>query len=40
MNLVLTKLPATLEEIVGKVVAEDIFDEESGEVICLLNETL
>jgi DNA-directed RNA polymerase subunit beta len=33
-------LPATLEEIVGKVVAEDIFDESTGEVLCLSNEDL
>ena len=33
-------VPAELEEIIGKVVAEDIFDENTGEVICLANEAL
>lgn len=34
------KLPATLEQIVGKVVADDIYDEETGEVIASANEAL
>ncbi|MEX1099686.1 MAG: DNA-directed RNA polymerase subunit beta, partial [Bacteriovoracaceae bacterium] len=34
------KLPATLEEIVGKVVADDVYDEETGEVIASANEAL
>jgi DNA-directed RNA polymerase subunit beta len=34
------ELSAELEEIVGKVVAEDIFDESTGEVLCLANEAL
>ena len=33
-------LPATLEQIVGKVVADDIYDEETGEVIASANEAL
>jgi DNA-directed RNA polymerase subunit beta len=33
-------LDATLEEVVGKVAAEDIFDENTGEVLCLANEAL
>lgn len=33
-------LHAELEEVVGKVVAEDIFDESTGEVLCLANEAL
>ena len=36
----LERIPAELEEVVGKVVAEDIFDENTGEVICLANEAL
>jgi len=36
----LEEIPATLEEVVGKVVAEDIFDENTGEVLCLANEAL
>lgn len=36
----LTALPATLDEIVGKVIAEDVFNEETGEVACLANEDL
>ena len=28
-------LPASLEEVVGKVLFEDIYDEDTGEVICL-----
>ena len=36
----LKNLPATLDEVVGKVLAEDIFDENTGEVICLANEAL
>ncbi|MCO4792672.1 MAG: DNA-directed RNA polymerase subunit beta [Bacteriovoracaceae bacterium] len=36
----LETIPAELEEIVGKVVAEDIFDESTGEVLCLANEAL
>ena len=36
----LDSIPASLEEVLGKVVAEDIFDENSGEVICLANEAL
>ncbi len=34
------KLPATLEQIVGKVVADDVYDEETGEVIASANEAL
>jgi len=34
------ELPAELEEIVGKVIAEDIFNEKTGEVICLANEAI
>lgn len=33
-------MPASLEEVVGKVLAEDIFDEKTGEVISLTNEDL
>ena len=33
-------LPISTEEIIGKVVSEDIFDENTGEVICLSNEAL
>ena len=33
-------LEATLEEVVGKVVAEDIFDEKTGEVLCMANEAI
>jgi DNA-directed RNA polymerase subunit beta len=33
-------LPIELEEVVGKVLAEDIFNEKTGEVICLANEAL
>ncbi len=33
-------IAADLEEIVGKVVAEDIFDENTGEVLCMANEAL
>ena len=29
-----------LEELVGKIIANDIYDEETGEVICLANEAL
>ena len=36
----LEDIPAELEEIVGKVVAEDIFDENTGEVLSLANESL
>ncbi|AUN99997.1 DNA-directed RNA polymerase subunit beta [Bacteriovorax stolpii] len=36
----ITELPAELEEVVGKVLAEDIFNEKTGEVICLANEAL
>lgn len=36
----LKSLPASLDEVVGKVVAEDIFDDSTGEVICLANEAL
>ncbi len=36
----LERLPASIEEITGKVSAEDLFDEETGEVLCLANETL
>ena len=36
----LKSLPATLEEVVGKVLAEDLFDEKTGEVIALANEEL
>lgn len=34
------EVEATLEEIIGKVVADDIFDESTGEVLCLANEPL
>ena len=34
------QLDASLEEVVGKVVAEDIFDRETGEVLCSANEAL
>jgi DNA-directed RNA polymerase subunit beta len=34
------ELPAELDEVVGKVLAEDIFNEKTGEVICLANEAL
>jgi DNA-directed RNA polymerase subunit beta len=33
-------LPLSLEQVVGKVVAEDIFDMTTGEVLCLANEAL
>ncbi|MCO4755368.1 MAG: DNA-directed RNA polymerase subunit beta [Bacteriovoracaceae bacterium] len=33
-------LEATLEQIVGKVVADDVYDEETGEVIASANEAL
>ena len=36
----LKSLPATVEEIVGKVAVEDIYDESTGEVLCLANEAL
>ncbi len=36
----ITELPAELDEVVGKVLAEDIFNEKTGEVICLANEAL
>jgi len=36
----ISELPAELEEVVGKVLAEDIFNEKTGEVICLANEAL
>ncbi len=36
----LKKLSATIEQIVGKVVAEDIFDEQTGEVVISANEML
>jgi DNA-directed RNA polymerase subunit beta len=36
----LKSLPADLEEVVGKIVAEDIFDNATGEVLCLANEPL
>jgi DNA-directed RNA polymerase subunit beta len=36
----INKLDAEAEEVVGKVVAEDIFDENTGEVLCLANEAL
>ena len=36
----LKSLPATLEGVVGKVLAEDIFDKKTGEVIALANEEL
>ena len=36
----ITHLPAELDEIIGKVLAEDIFNEKTGEVICLANEAL
>jgi DNA-directed RNA polymerase subunit beta len=36
----ITELPVELDEVVGKVLAEDIFNEKTGEVICLANEAL
>ena len=36
----LTELPVTLEELVDKVLLEDIFDKQTGEVIALANEEL
>jgi DNA-directed RNA polymerase subunit beta len=33
-------IDASLEEVVGKVVSDDIFDESTGEVLCLANEPL
>jgi len=36
----LKTLPIELSEVVGKVSADDIFDHETGEVICLANEAL
>jgi DNA-directed RNA polymerase subunit beta len=36
----ITKLPITLEQIVGKVLFNDIYDEETGEVIASANEAL
>ena len=36
----LTELPIMLEEVVGKVLLEDIFDVKTGEVIALANEEL
>lgn len=34
------ELPITVEELVGQVVAEDLFDASTGEVLCLANEAL
>ena len=34
------RLPLTLEQIVGKVLFDDIYDEETGEVIASANEAL
>ena len=34
------KLPMTLEQVVGKVLFDDIYDEETGEVIAAANEAL
>ncbi len=36
----ITLLQTSLEEVVGKVVAEDIFDQSTGEVLCSANEAL
>ena len=36
----ITTLSAELDEVVGKVIAEDIFNDKTGEVICLANEAL
>ena len=36
----IANLPVELDEVVGKVLAEDIFNEKTGEVICLANEAL
>lgn len=36
----ISNLPVELDEVVGKVLAEDIFNEKTGEVICLANEAL
>ena len=33
-------LDTSLEEVVGKVVAEDVFDKSTGEVLCLANEAI
>jgi DNA-directed RNA polymerase subunit beta len=35
-----TEIETTLEDVIGKVVADDIFDESTGEVLCLANEPL
>ena len=36
----LKTLPIELEQVVGKVIADDIYNEETGEVICASNESL
>ncbi|MCB9060691.1 MAG: DNA-directed RNA polymerase subunit beta [Halobacteriovoraceae bacterium] len=36
----ITEIPISVDNIVGKIVAEDIFDESTGEVLCLANEAL
>ncbi|MBT6325040.1 MAG: DNA-directed RNA polymerase subunit beta [Bdellovibrionales bacterium] len=36
----ITKLPISIDELVGKVVSDDVFDPSTGEVICLANEAL
>ena len=36
----ITSLSATLEEINGKIIAEDIFDEKTGEVLAVANEAI
>ncbi|MEI8345906.1 MAG: DNA-directed RNA polymerase subunit beta, partial [Pseudomonadota bacterium] len=36
----LKEIPVDLDQVAGKVVAEDIIDENTGEVICMANEAL
>ena len=36
----ITSLSVTMEDIIGRVTAEDIFDEKSGEVLALVNEAI
>ena len=36
----ISTIDAGLEEVVGKIIANDIYDEETGEVLCLANEVL
>ncbi len=39
-TLNINTIESDLEEVVGKIVSKDIFDENTGEVICLANEAL